>query len=507
ITLLGGVSVIVGSMVGSGIFISPVGVLSNVGMVGASLLIWVACGLIATCGSLTYAELGTMIPQSGAEYPYLKEAFGPVPAFLFAWTSSIVLKPSAVAIIGLVFGEYLIRPFFENCQDVPSNAVKLAAATCICLVTCINCISVKVAERIQICFTIAKLTALLIIVVAGLYALSTGLTDNLQNSFTGEVKWSTVGTSFYQGFWAYDGWNQLNYITEELKNPSVNLPRAIMIGIPLVMLVYVLTNVAYLAGLSLNEMMSSRAVAVTFGGKLLGSMAWIIPLGVAISTFGSINGYIITGPRIIYTAAREGHMPEVLAMMHTKRFTPVPAVIFNFVPTLFCFYIKLHDCATIELPLFVSVIENKANDMSRAIMKKTLTILTLPGDTKTIIALLVLIPNDFDSLVNYFSFSMWLFHGGSALALLVLRWKQPDRKRPYKVPIFIPVIVVLIALYLVIYPIVSQPAWEYLYAALFIASGILFYIPFIHLKINATCMRPATVFLQKLLQVIQPDNC
>uniref|UniRef100_H2YIK4 b(0,+)-type amino acid transporter 1 n=1 Tax=Ciona savignyi TaxID=51511 RepID=H2YIK4_CIOSA len=454
ITLLGGVSVIVGSMVGSGIFISPVGVLSNVGMVGASLLIWVACGLIATCGSLTYAELGTMIPQSGAEYPYLKEAFGPVPAFLFAWTSSIVLKPSAVAIIGLVFGEYLIRPFFENCQDVPSNAVKLAAATCICLVTCINCISVKVAERIQICFTIAKLTALLIIVVAGLYALSTGLTDNLQNSFTGEVKWSTVGTSFYQGFWAYDGWNQLNYITEELKNPSVNLPRAIMIGIPLVMLVYVLTNVAYLAGLSLNEMMSSRAVAVTFGGKLLGSMAWIIPLGVAISTFGSINGYIITGPRIIYTAAREGHMPEVLAMMHTKRFTPVPAVIFN-----------------------------------------------------TIIALLVLIPNDFDSLVNYFSFSMWLFHGGSALALLVLRWKQPDRKRPYKVPIFIPVIVVLIALYLVIYPIVSQPAWEYLYAALFIASGILFYIPFIHLKINATCMRPATVFLQKLLQVIQPDNC
>ncbi|XP_078484104.1 b(0,+)-type amino acid transporter 1-like isoform X2 [Ciona intestinalis] len=455
ITLLGGVSVIVGSMVGSGIFISPVGVLSNVGMVGASLLIWVACGLIATCGSLTYAELGTMIPQSGAEYPYLKEAFGPIPAFLFAWTSSIVLKPSAVAIIGLVFGEYLIRPFFENCQDVPSDAVKLAAATCIAFVTCVNCISVKVAERIQICFTIAKLTALLVIIGAGFYALSAGMTDNLNNSFTGEVKWSTVGTSFYQGFWAYDGWNQLNYITEEfeLKNPSVNLPRAIMIGIPLVMLVYVMTNIAYLAGLTMTEMMASRAVAVTFGVKLLGSMAWIIPLGVAISTFGSINGYIITGPRIIYTAARNGHMPEVLAMVHTKRLTPVPAVLFN-----------------------------------------------------TAIALAVLIPNDFDSLVNYFSFSMWMFHGGSALALLVLRWKQPERKRPYKVPIFIPVIVVLVALYLIIYPIVSQPAWEYLYATLFIASGILFYVPFIHYGINATCFRPATVFLQKLLQVIQPGN-
>lgn len=174
-------------MIGSGIFISPVGVLKNVGTVGASLLVWLCCGLIATCGkpylsfinvkvssnihivlqdnlilfsgSLTYAELGTMIPKSGAEYPYLLEAFGPVPAFLFAWTSSIVLKPSAVGIIGskrihksernsvtfpkhkcndvrfiagLVFGEYIMRPFFSNCDAVPLSVIKLAGVCCIC---------------------------------------------------------------------------------------------------------------------------------------------------------------------------------------------------------------------------------------------------------------------------------------------------------------------------------------------------------------------------------------
>ncbi|XP_076802749.1 b(0,+)-type amino acid transporter 1-like isoform X1 [Clavelina lepadiformis] len=448
VTLLGGVSVIVGSMIGSGIFISPVGVLKNVGSVGASLVVWMVCGLVAVCGSLTYAELGTMIPKSGAEYPYLKEAFGPIPAFLFAWTSSLVIKPSAVAIIGLVFGEYLIHPFFPDCEPVPLLVIKLASACCISLVCFLNCYSLKIAARAQIVFTTAKLLALFVVIACGIFALTQGLTDNLERGFSGDVHWSTVGTAFYQGLWAYDGWNQLNYVTEELKNPSVNLPRAIMIGIPLVTIVYLLTNIAYLAGLSVTEMMISRAVAVTFGNKFLGAFAWFIPLGVAISTFGGANGYSITGPRIIFSAARHGHMPEILATVSYKRYTPVAAILFQ-----------------------------------------------------TFIALLVLIPNDFDTLVNYFSFSMWIFHGGSALALLVLRRTQPDRHRPYKVPIFIPILVVLIALYLIIFPIASQPAWEYMYATLFILSGLLFYIPFVHLNLRFTFMKPFTTFVQQLFLV------
>jgi len=450
ITLLGGISIIVGSMIGSGIFISPVGVLENVNSIGFSLIIWLLCGVVATFGSLTYAELGTMIPKSGAEYPYLKEAFGPIPAFLFAWTSSIVLKPSSVAIIGIVFGEYLIRPFYPNCEESPALAVKLASALCITLVAFINAQSVKIAEKVQIFFTIAKLAVLVIIVCTGAYALTIGSSDNLSKSFDREVHWNTLGIAFYQGFWAYDGWNQLNYITGELQNPYVNLPRSIMIGIPFVTIIYLFTNIAYLSGLHIEEMIFSRAVAVTFGRKFLGVFSWLIPIGVAISTFGGCNGYTLTCPRLLYTVAKDGSMPEVLAMFHRKKATPVPAIVFN-----------------------------------------------------TVISILVLFPNDFGTLVNYFSFSMWLFHGASAVALIVLRVKQPSRHRPYKVPIIIPIIVILVAIFLVFYPIISNPAWEYLYATLFILSGLFLYIPFVHFGSKGTrTFGSFTRFIQILLEVV-----
>jgi len=454
IGLVGGVCVIVGSMIGSGIFISPVGVLENTGSIGASLIVWMFCGIIATFGSLTYAELGTMIPKSGAEYPYIKEAFGRMPAFLFAWTSSIVLKPSSVAIIAMVFGKYLTKPMFPGCES-SDVLVKIVSAMCILLVAFINSFSVKAASRVQIFFTITKVLVLIIIVCFGMQAVNRGDTDNLQNSFSEPIKFQTLGTAFYQGFWAYDGWNQLNYITEELQNPYVNLPKAIWIGIPSVTFIYLLTNTAYLAGLSLTQMLETESVAIAFGDKYLGALAIIIPIGVAFSTFGGCNGYTITCPRITMTAARDGTMPELLAMVHHKKSTPIPAIIFN-----------------------------------------------------TVIAILVLFPNDFNSLVNYFSFSMWIFHGMSAAALIRLRYTQPNRHRPYKVPIVIPWVVILVAIFLVLFPIISEPAWEFLYAFMFIMSGLLFYVPIVHYqkKPDCQCFGLFTRFVQVLLQVLPVET-
>jgi L-type amino acid transporter 9 len=436
-------------MIGSGIFISPVGVLKNAGSIGASLLIWVISGIIATCGSLSYAELGTMIPKSGGEYPYLKRGFGNIPAFIFAWTSSIVLKPSGVAIIAMVFGEYAIQPFFTDCDMVPRGAVKMAAAFCIMTVTVLNCVNVKLAEKVQIYCTIAKIGALIVITITGFYALAVGATDNIQNSFSGEVHWMTIGTSFYQGLWAYDGWNQLNYIVEELENPYVNLPRAIVFGIPFVTIIYVFVNIAYLAGLTMIETFNSPALAVSFGAKWLGPMSWIIPISVAISTFGGCNGYTMTGPRVCFAAARDGMAPRMISMIHCEKLTPVPAIMLN-----------------------------------------------------SLIAMLLIIPNNFNSLVNYFSFSMWLFHGGSALALLILRYREPNRERPYKVPIFVPVLVVIAALYLIFFPIISNPVLEYLYATIFILSGLLFYVPFVHYKYKAPGLDWFSEFVQKILVVV-----
>ncbi len=130
VTILHGVGLIAGTMIGSGIFISPSGVISNTGSVGSSLIVWLACGIFASLGALCYSELGTAIPKQGAEYQYLYTAFGPIPAFLFAWTGSLVIKPSAVAGVSVVFGSYVTKPFYPDC-DPPIHLVKLCGFCCI----------------------------------------------------------------------------------------------------------------------------------------------------------------------------------------------------------------------------------------------------------------------------------------------------------------------------------------------------------------------------------------
>lgn len=130
LTLLNGVGLIVGTIIGSGIFISPTGVITNTGSVGLSLIVWLACGIIASLGALSYSELGTAIPKQGAEYHYLFTAFGPIPAFLFAWTGILVIRPAAVAGVSLVFGKYVVLPFYED-SEPPSYLVKLCGFSCI----------------------------------------------------------------------------------------------------------------------------------------------------------------------------------------------------------------------------------------------------------------------------------------------------------------------------------------------------------------------------------------
>ncbi|XP_033625641.1 b(0,+)-type amino acid transporter 1-like isoform X1 [Asterias rubens] len=450
--LISGIALIVGTMIGSGIFVSPKGVLTQTESVGMSLIVWLLCGLLSVMGALCYAELGTMVPKSGAEYAYLMAAVGPIPAYLFAWTSTIVIKPSSLSIIALSFGAYVSEPFFDSDCGPPVAAVKLFAILAILLIVFINCASVKWATAVQNFFTAAKLIALVIIIIVGFIKLFQGNIQYLTPStaFAGSSgNVFAYGIAFYQGLWAYDGWNQLNYITEELINPYRNLPLAIIIGIPLVTGLYILVNIAYFTVMSPEELLQSGAVAVTLAQRSLGpTMAWIIPFFVCCSTFGAINGSTFTAGRLTFVAAREGHMVEILSMVHVKRYTPFPALVFQ-----------------------------------------------------SLIAILMLLPGDFESLVNYFSFAAWMFYGGTVLALLVLRYRHPDWHRPIKVPILIPIIVLIASVYLVIAPIIDEPALEYLFAFLFILAGLLFYVPFVHYKYEPPFMKHITVFLQLLLEV------
>uniref|UniRef100_A0A8B9CQ11 b(0,+)-type amino acid transporter 1 n=1 Tax=Anser brachyrhynchus TaxID=132585 RepID=A0A8B9CQ11_9AVES len=337
--LISGVSLIAGTMIGSGIFMSPEWVLHHMGSPASSLLIWAACGVLATFGALSYAELGTVIKESGGEYIYILRIFGSFPAFLFAYTSVILVRPAGLAAVCLSFAEYAVAPFYPGCSS-PQVVVKCAAAACILVLTIINCLNVRLATSIMNVFTAAKLLALLVIVVGGLALLAKGQTQSFQNAFQNTTAGiGTVGVAFYQGLWSYDGWNNLNYVTEELKKPEVTLPRAVMIAIPLVTCLYLMVNVSYFAAMTPSELLTSGAVAVTWGDKVLGRWAWLISLSVALSTFGSSNGTFFSGGRVCYIAAREGHMPDILSMAHVRCLTPSPALLFTSAMSLrFCLH-------------------------------------------------------------------------------------------------------------------------------------------------------------------------
>ncbi|XP_071500745.1 b(0,+)-type amino acid transporter 1-like [Diadema antillarum] len=451
--LVGGIAFVIGGMIGSGIFVSPVGVLRETESVGMSLVVWLLCGLLVVTGCLCYAELGTMIPKSGGDYAYLLASLGDLPAFLFSWTFVFIIRPATVAILCLVFGTYTAEYTVPGECVEKEGVAKLFAILALLLLTFINSYSVKAANQLNIVFTIAKTLLCFIIIAIGFVNIARGETNLLvpSESFKGSAPdVSSYALAFYQGLWAYEGWTYLNSLTEELKNPRRNLPLAVMIGIPVVTLIYIVVNIAYFTVITPAELMVSKAVAITFAQRTMGIFAWIVPVGVCISTFGAANASLFTAGRLPFVAAREGHMVQILSMVHAKRFTPQPAII------------------------FVSI---------------TASVLIFMGN--------------FDSLLNYFSFAVWMFYGLTVTSLLVLRRTHPDSERPIKVPLVLPIIFVISSLYLIVAPIISDPVIEFLYAFLFILSGVIVYIVFVRLKITLPGINAVTCFLQKLLFVIR----
>ncbi|XP_058061166.1 Y+L amino acid transporter 2 [Anopheles bellator] len=403
ITLINGVGIIVGTIIGSGIFISPTGVFVFTKSVGSSLVIWTLSGILSTLGALCYAELGTCITRSGGDYAYLLVAFGPLVGFLRLWMALLIIRPTTQAIVALTFAQYAVRPFFEDCAP-PENAVRLLAAVCLCFLTAINCISTKWAMKIQDVFTIAKLTALVSIILAGMYFMATDSLDNFYNPWEGDYTLSSLAYAFYSGLFAFGGWNYLNFVTEELENPYKNLPRAIWIAMPMVTGIYVFVNMAYFAVVSRQEMLASIAVAVSFGNRMFGSAAWLIPIFVALSTFGGVNGILFTSARLFSTGAQEGHLPAWFSLVHVDRQTPIPALIFT--------------CIT---------------------------------------SIIMLLSANVFVLINYFSQILWLSVAASIAGLLWLRISKPNMPRPIRVNLVLPVTFLVCCLGLVLLPSFSEP--------------------------------------------------
>ncbi|GJQ72826.1 hypothetical protein Trydic_g1475 [Trypoxylus dichotomus] len=395
--LLEGVAIILGIIFGSGIFISPKGVIQEVDSVGFSLVVWIMCGILSMIGALCYAELGTAIPKSGA---------------------NLIFVPTTNAIMGLTFAKYVIQPFFVKC-DVPAPSVTLVAIATICFLTFLNGYNVKATTRMQNIFMFSKIGALVLVILIGVVWMCLGHVDNFQNAFEGTTENpGKIAKAFYSGIFSYSGWNYLNFMTEELKNPFVNLPRAIYISIPLVTLIYVLANMAYLSVLTPDAMMASDAIAVTFGDYVMGKYAVIIPILVAISAFGGLCVHIMASSRMLFVGARNGHFPEFLAHINIKTFTPLPSLVFL-----------------------------------------------------NLLSLVMLISSDIHQLITYCTIVESFFVMLSVAGLLYLRWKQPELPRPIKVNIIVPIVFVIICLFLILMPCFEAP-FEVGMGVLITLSGI-----------------------------------
>ncbi|XP_054165033.1 Y+L amino acid transporter 2-like [Oppia nitens] len=453
ITLIPAIAIVVGIIIGSGIFVSPKGVYeySNCSIT-ISLVIWGLCGLFSMLGSLCYAEIGTTITRSGGDYAYIYEGFGSLLAYLYLWVSILMIRPTTQTIMALTFANYILGPLFDTGCDPPQNAIKAFAALALCFLTYINCSNVKWALKVQNIFTISKLLALIIIIVTGFYFLIQGDYKNITSTSLDPKSHKTChqsySSAFYSGLFAFGGWNFLNFVTEELKNPYKNLPRAALIGIFISTLVYVLTNISYFVILTPTEVLYSPAIAMVFAKKVLGVIAPLMPIAVALSTFGSVNGIIFTSARLFCVGAQQKHLPSIFGMIHINRSTPTPSLIIS-----------------------------------------------------CILSLLMLVTSDIYQLINYFSFTNWFVTGVAVAAGIRLRFTRPELYRPIKLPLILSIIFTLSCVGLTAMAVISEPINAVIGGSIVIAG-----IPFYYLQ--NTCNNKLNKFnsirssLQKLLQVV-----
>ncbi len=432
------IAVVIGTSIGSGIFLVPTKMVNAVGSPSMVFAVWVFGGVLTLFGALTYAELSAALPGAGGEYVYLNAAYGPFFGFLYGWTQTWVAKPASIATLATGFFTYLgdfypsmsqvfytvplpIGPDFKPLEIRYGQFVGIAL---ILVLAAVNYLGVRVGGRVQVTVTAVKLALIGGVIVAGLVS-STGNSANFHTSVTpqpGGV--SGFFIALVAALWAYDGWNNAGMLGSEIDQPQKNLPRSLILGTACMMGIYLLTNLTYFYVLSGPEVGSSPRVAADAMRRVLGSPGGAaVSVAAMISIFAALNGSILSGSRVPFAMARGGLFFRSIGNVHPQFRTPGPAI---------------------------------------ALLGVISSLITLSGQ--------------YDQLYTLVIFPSWILYGMTAASVIVLRRKKPELPRPYRIAGYpvVPVLFVCVALALLYSTLRSSPRESGIGLGL-IAAGLPFY--------------------------------
>ncbi|KAJ9657361.1 hypothetical protein H2198_004372 [Neophaeococcomyces mojaviensis] len=464
LTYLNGLSLVIGLIIGSGIFSSPSQVNLHVGSPGAALIVWTISGLLAWTGAASYAELGGAIPLNGGAQVYLAKIFGELAGFLFTWTAILVLKPGSAAIIAIILGEYVVRAIIgAEVEEINPWFNKAPALAALVLVTLFNCISTRLTARIGDGFMIFKFIALAAVTIIGIIVAATGLSFRTPAN----TEWKTVGwldntshsisdwaVALYAGLWAFDGWDNTNYVTGEFKNPTRDLPRVLHTAMPAVILCYLLANISYIFVLPFADMNTSNAVAVAFGSKVFGPVgALLLALVVSLSAFGALNATTFTSGRLVYVSGREGYLPDIFGRLGLGTQSSEQQ---RYIPN------KLRTRSSIT-----KFLEKTLGDNDGSLFLTPIPALAL----NFLLTTIYIVIGEFKTLITFYGCAGYSFYFLTVLGLIVLRIREPNLERPYRTWITTPVIFCCVSLFLVSRAVVNEPGQTAIVLA-FVVSGI-----------------------------------
>ena len=330
------VAVLVGSTIGSGIFRTPAGVARLVDDVPLFLLAWVVGAAVVLCGALTYSELAAAFPRSGGVYVFVRESFGPLPAFLFTWAELLVIRPGAYGAIGITASAYTLRTLGQDpaalmahAGPLTISAEQLLGAVYIVLVGIVNYFGIHRGAVLQNLSTLLKAGALAVLILAGLLlggATAATVPDMLAQR--AHVGLSPFLLAMVAILWAYDGWADLAFVGGEVREPQQTLPRALLIGTASVVVLYLGANLVYLHLIPMQGMKQAELVAADVARLLVGPAGVVaISAVIAVSTFGTLNGSMMTAPRIFFAAAEDRVLPQAIARIDPRTSSPTAAVL------------------------------------------------------------------------------------------------------------------------------------------------------------------------------------